>query len=156
MPLPFSVIASLESLRLTEHVHGHLGWLAAATLVHPAIVLRSVKRRAHLAVATSAAMVTVAAALGALVYEPYRDRIKQGIFQTAPTYGWLFERKEHLAFGAVLLAWAGAIAYVGARYAEGDVAVTLRRVAFRAYVASAALAVATAALGTAVASHKTF
>ncbi|MDB5220684.1 MAG: hypothetical protein JWO86_8611, partial [Myxococcaceae bacterium] len=30
----------LEATRLMEHVHGHLGWLAAATLVHPAIVLR--------------------------------------------------------------------------------------------------------------------
>lgn len=152
--MPFT--SSLESLRLIEHVHGHLGWLAAATLVHPAIVLRSVKRRAHLAVASSVAMVTLAAALGALVYEPYRDRLKQQIFQTAPAYGWLFERKEHLAFGAVLLAWAGAIAYVGARHASGELELTLRKIAFRAYVVAAALALATAALGTVVAAHQTF
>jgi hypothetical protein len=159
VPLTFSVLTSLESLeslRLTEHVHGHLGWLAAAALVHPAIVLRNVKRRAHLAVASSVTLVTLAAALGVLIYGPYRDRLRQNIFQTAPTYGWLFERKEHLAFAAVLLAWTGAIAYVGARYASGDLALTLRKVAFRAYVASAALALATATLGTLVAAYRTF
>ena len=32
----------------------------------------------------------------------------------APSIGLLFERKEHLAFGAVVLAWAGAAAYFAA------------------------------------------
>lgn len=146
----------LEPARLFEHVHGHLGWLAAATLLHPAIVLRSRTRRAHLAVGLSTGLVTVAAAIGTWLYVFYRERLKQGIFIHAPSMGLLFERKEHLAFGAVLLAWAGAAAYFAAPRAPSDTQQRLRTLAFHAYCASAALAVLVAVLGTVVATYKTF
>lgn len=146
----------LDAVKLAEHIHGHLGWLAAASLVHPAIVLRSRTRRAHLAVGLSTGMVTVAAMIGLWIYVAYRERLKQGIFLHAPSVGWLFERKEHLAFGAVVLAWAGAAAYFGAMRATEATRLQLRTVAFRAFCASAALAVLVAALGTIVAVYKTF
>ena len=146
----------LDPLRLFEHIHGHLGWLAAATLVHPAIVLRSRTRRAHLAVGLSTALVTVAAAMGVGIYGAYRERLKQGIFLQAPVMGLLFERKEHLAFGAVVLAWAGAAAYFAAPAATPKTRDRLRVVAFRAFCASAALGLVVAALGTVVATYRSF
>ena len=146
----------LEPLRLTEHVHGHIGWLAAIALIHPAVVLRRTKRRAHLAVSLAVGIVTLAGGLGVAMYGDYRDRLRQSIFQHAPAMGYLFERKEHLAFGAILLAWAGAVAYVGAGRLEGDSRERLRKAAHWSFVAAATLAVVTAALGTLVAAYKTF
>jgi hypothetical protein len=147
---------SLDKLRLFEHVHGHLGWLAAALLVHPAIVLRNRKRRAHLAVGLATAMVTVGSVLGAWLYVGYRDQLKQRIFIEAAPIGLLFERKEHLAFGAVLLAWVGCVAYLAAPRAGVTTREMLRTIAFRAYVVAAALALVVAVLGTIVAVYKSF
>lgn len=147
---------SLDPLRMTEHVHGHLGWLAAALLLHPAIVLRDKNRRAHLAVGLSVGFVSVASAIGMWLYVAYRERLKQKIFLDGPAYGLIFERKEHLAFGALLLAWAGAAAYVAAIRAKPDLRDTLRTIAFRAYVASAALTIVVAVLGTIVAVYRSF
>jgi hypothetical protein len=146
----------IDPIRIAEHLHGHLGWLAAAALLHPAILLRNAKRRAHLAVASSVGLVTLVGAVGVSLYDPYRDRLKQQIFIHAPRIGYLFERKEHFAFGAIVLAWAGAAAYVGSRRAEGGVHASLRTFAFRAFVLAAAMAAVTAALGTVVASYSTF
>jgi hypothetical protein len=146
----------LDPVRLAEHVHGHLGWLAAALLVHPAVVLRNRKRRAHLAVALATGAVTATAGGGAWLYVAYRAELKQQIFVHAPAIGFLFERKEHLAFGAVLLAWAGCAAYFAAPRATAEVAANLRTVAFRGFVGSAALALAVAVLGTIVAVYKSF
>ena len=74
----------------------------------------------------------------------------------APAIGYLFERKEHLAFGAVVLAWAGCAAYFAAPRATPEVQMTLRTIAFRAFVGSAALALVVAAAGTIVAVYKSF
>jgi hypothetical protein len=149
---------SLDTLRLLEHVHGHLGWLAAALLVHPAIVLRNRKRRAHLAVGLSTGAVTIGSAIGAWLYVAYREKLKQQIFIHATSIGLLFERKEHLAFGAVALAWIGCIAYfaAGRTTTTTDLNATLRTIAFRAYVAAAALSILVAVLGTIVAVYKSF
>jgi hypothetical protein len=147
---------TFDIVRVAEHVHGHLGWLAAATLVHPAILLRRPKRKAHLSVALAVALPTMVGALGMWIYGPYRDRIKQHIFLDARWIGLLFERKEHLAFAAILLSWAGAAAYALAIRAEDATRDSLRVFAFRAFVAAAALAVSVAALGTIVASFRSF
>jgi hypothetical protein len=149
-------VTPLEPLRVTEHVHGHLGWLAAIALVHPAILLRRTKRKAHLAVGLAVAVVTAVGGMGVAIYGDYRDKLRQSIFQHAPAMGYLFERKEHLAFGAILLAWAGAVAYVAAARLEGDPREHLRKAAHWSFVAAATLAVVTAALGTVVAAYKTF
>src|SRR5271166_4972216 len=130
-----------HTLRIVEHIHGHVGWLSAAALVHPAIVLRRQLGGAW-AVGLSTGLVTLNAAMGVWLYGPYCDLLKRHIFQSSPTIGLLFERKEHLAFGAVLLAWVGAIAHVG----------KLRALSQRAYLIAALLAIAVASLGTIVAS----
>jgi hypothetical protein len=147
----------LDPLRLAEHVHGHLGWLAAALLIHPAIVLRDRNRRAHLAVVLACVFVTVASAGGAWIYVAYRDHLRQAIFLSWPAVGLLMERKEHLAFAAVVFTWAGTAAYFGAPRAKAEtMRVTLRTIALRAFACAAGLAIVVAVLGTIVAVHKSF
>ncbi|HEY6459286.1 MAG TPA: hypothetical protein VIY73_04015 [Polyangiaceae bacterium] len=146
----------IDPVRIQEHVHGHIGWLAAIALIHPAIVLRRTKRRAHLAVGLATGIATLAGGLGAAMYGDYRDRLRQHIFQGARVIGYLFERKEHLAFGAILLAWAGAASYLAAMRVDGPAREQLRKAAHWAFIAAATLAVATATLGTIIASYKTF
>jgi hypothetical protein len=147
---------AMELVRVAEHIHGHLGWLAAAALLHPAILLRNPQRKAHLSVALCTGFATLEGALGIWLYGPYRDRLKQHLFIEARWVGLMFERKEHLAFGAILLAWAGASAYAAASGARAPIKAPLRKFAFHAFVVSAALALMTASLGTLVASYKTF
>jgi hypothetical protein len=106
-------------------------------------------------VGLSTGLVTVVSILGVLLYPSYTDLLKQRIFQTGPRFGWMFERKEHLAFAAVMFAWAGAAAYVAAWKTEGTDR-TFRTLAHRAYVVAAGIAIAVAALGTAVSTFKTF
>jgi hypothetical protein len=153
--LRYGAAMAVDLARVVEHVHGHAGWLAAASLLHPAILLRNRKRKAHLAVWISTLLATAVGSLGVWLYGPYRDRLKQHIFIEAPWVGLMFERKEHLAFGAVLLAWAGACAYTVASVRE-PARVPLRTFAFHAFAISAGLAFLTAGLGTLVASYKTF
>jgi hypothetical protein len=145
-----------DVVKIAEHVHGHLGWLSAAALTHPAILLRKTKRKAHLAVALATLLPTVTGALGAWMYGPYRDRIKQSIFIDARWVGLVFERKEHLAFGAILLSWAGGLAYALATRAGEPERELLRVFAFRSFVVSAGLALLVAVFGTLVASFRSF
>jgi hypothetical protein len=149
-------VPPLDPSRLLEHVHGHIGWLAAIALVHPAIVLRRPQRRAHLAVGLAAGVATLAGVLGVVLYGDYREKLRQSMFQHAPTFGYLFERKEHLAFGAIVLTWAGTLAYLAAMKTEGDTRLRLRKTAFWAFVGSAAMTVVTAAFGTVIATYKSF
>jgi hypothetical protein len=146
----------VDPLRIAEHVHGHLGWLAAIALVHPAIFLRRPTRRAHLSVGLAVTAVTLAGAIGVSLYGSYRNNLRQSIFAHAPTIGYLFERKEHLAFGAILLSWTGAIAYAASTGAPASARLSMRRASHWAFVAATVLALATAALGTVVASYRTF
>jgi hypothetical protein len=153
---PDALSSDLIALRVAEHLHGHLGWLAAAALVHPAILLRDARRRARLSVGLGAGVATAAAALGMALYPAYRERLKPSIFADAPALGFAFERKEHLAFGALLMAWAGAAAYAAASAADAGARRRLRRASHACFVAAALFATATAALGTCVAAYRTF
>ena len=153
--LPLTV-PPLDTLRIEEHVHGHLGWISAVALVHPAILLRRTKRRADLAVGLSLVLISATGLLGVFLYTPYRDALRHSIFVDAPAVGYLFERKEHIALGAIGLAWAGAAAYVGAACLDGAPRDSLRRAAHWAFVASACFALVAAVLGTIVAIYKTF
>jgi len=152
-----TIMPAFDLARVGEHLHGHVGWLAAIALVHPAVLLRRRERRAHLSVALAVTLATVAGAIGASLYPAYRERLRQPLFVQVPSVGYLFERKEHLAFGAILLAWVGALSYAAAfacaGVAERD---ALRKAAHWSFVASALLGVATAILGTIVASYRTF
>lgn len=144
-------------LRALEHVHGHLGWLSVAALLHPAILLRNPKRRARLSASMATGFVVATALLGATIYPEYRDRIKQHIFIEAPKVGWLFERKEHLAVGAVAFALVGCLAHLTLPLAPDEaIKQTMARLAHRAYVVAFALALIVAVLGVVVATYKSF
>ena len=149
-------MTTFDPLRAAEHVHGHMGWLAAIALLHPAILLRRRERRAHLSVGLAALTVTLAGALGVSIYGGYRERLRQSIFKQAAWVGYAFERKEHLAFGVVMLSWAGALAYLAAAFTQGETRASLRRAAHWSFVIAAVVAVVTATLGTIVATYKTF
>lgn len=142
--------------RIFEHLHGHAGWLAVALLSHPAIVLRRTLRRAHLAVILAVVWTSLVFAVGAFLYPAYRDELRPAIFRSAPQVGLTFERKEHLAFVVLALAWTGAIAYFGSWRAEGKSRETLHRFAHRTFVVAAVLAFLVASFGTYVAIYKTF
>lgn len=144
-------------LRVLERIHGHLGWLAAAALVHPVLLLRRPGRRAPLATSLATALITLAGGIGIGIYPEYRARLKQEIFIHAPAIGWTFERKEHLAAGAVVLAWAGLAAHLATlRLGEGKARTDLWRASRIAYAGSALLAIVTGVLGIIVASYKSF
>lgn len=154
-------VEPVDPLRVLQHIHGHLGWLAAAALVHPAIALRVPRaredrplRRAHWAVGLPTLLVTIVFGLGAGLYPQYTKRIKQTIFLDSPAVGYLFERKEHLAFGALAFAWAGAVAYLMAQRAGGPRGVRLSRLAARVYAMAAAAAIVAAGLATWVAAFR--
>jgi hypothetical protein len=146
----------IDPLRIAERIHGHLGWLAAIALLHPAILLRNRKRKAHLSVGLAVGGISAVFAIGCLIYGAYRDKLRQALFQQARPIGFLFERKEHLAFGALLLAWAGALAYFAAGRADGPTRDSLRKAAHWAFVAASVLAVVTASLGIIVAAFRSF
>lgn len=141
--------------RVLEHVHGHVGWLAALALAHPAILLRRPYRRARGVAIAATALVTVAAGLGAIIYPGYRTAVKPILFATTPAVGELFERKEHLGIAALVLAWTGLVAHLLAhrtRAVEPD----LGRTAFVAYAGAAIAATIAAGAGLVVAAHATF
>jgi hypothetical protein len=148
---------SMSLPRVLQHIHGHMGWLAALALVHPAILLRRHGRRAMLAVGAATFLVTATAVLGAVMYPHYRSQIKPALFVEAPSLGWAFERKEHLATAAVLLAWAGLASHYAA-HARGGRYDTRRfaRFAHGAYIAAAVSALTAASLGVAVACQRSF
>lgn len=145
------------TLRAIEHVHGHLGWLSAAALVHPAWILRRPRRKISAATVASTLLVSLPMLSALLIYPAYRATLKQGVFVRTPTVGWMFERKEHLAIGAMALAWAGLVLHVAAVRAAGDeTRVGLSRGAHVSFVAAALLTWVVAVLGTWVASVAPF
>jgi hypothetical protein len=144
-------------LRVLERIHGHLGWLAVAALLHPAVLLRAPRRRAPLAVSLTTLSVVATGLLGGVIYTPYRERLKQHIFIEAPRIGWLFERKEHLAVGAIGLALAGCIAHLSLPVFEDEgTRRVVARLAHRSFVGAFVLALIVAVLGVSVASYKSF
>jgi len=101
-------------------------------------------------------LVTATFGSGAWLYEPYRATVKLRLFTEAPALGFAFERKEHLAFGALCLTWAGAAAYVAAEHTNTQARLSLRTTAHRAFCAAAAFAFIAATLGTMVAAYASF
>lgn len=143
----------MSGLRFLAQLHGHIGWLAAASLLHPAFVLRGGRGRGVAIAASGLTLFTFG--FGSALYPSYREEVKRALFVNHPTVGWAFERKEHLAFSAVALAVAGllAVRVADTRPELGDAALRLAR---RAYAAAFVFAVLVAAIGTWVASVRSF
>lgn len=133
--------------RLLQAVHGHAGILAAAALLHPAILLRAGKplgRRNVWSVLLATALATGAWASGAWIYADYRAQVKRPLFLTNERAGLLFETKEHVAVLVVAFALGACVtALVAPRGAT-----SLRRSAALAYATAAVACVVVSALGT--------
>ena len=91
-------------------------------------------------------------AMGIAIYEDYRTHVKRGLFALDPEVGMLFETKEHLAFATLALALAAGLAALLAPRKRAD----LRKAAAALYAASAITCLVVVALGTYVASVRSF
>jgi hypothetical protein len=137
---------SVEALRALERAHAWTAWAATAALIAAAWIFATSAppRRPRGVGALAMALVVATAALGFALHDPYRSRLRQKLFLTMPSFGWLFERKLHAAFAAVLLA-LGALAIqrlLEHRSDDGAMSRDLTRSAVLAWTASAALALA--------------
>jgi len=139
----------VDPIRVLTELHGSAGLVAVAALVHPVVLLRTPGRRAPIACWAATAATTVVFGGGLALYGVYRERVKHDLFVTAPSIAWLFERKEHLALGAVALAWSGAVAHALER--RPGLSAPMRRLALAAYVGAAAMAAFAAVAGVVVA-----
>ncbi|MFO0678131.1 MAG: hypothetical protein U0169_16470 [Polyangiaceae bacterium] len=142
-------------MRLLVALHGHAGWLVVALLAHPVVLLRTDGRKAPWSVGLATTSVTAVALAGGWLYVRYRALVRTDLFRSAPGVGWLFERKEHLALGAVLFAWTGAAAYLAARR-RADERAAWRRVARGSFAVATLLAACVAAFGTWVTATRSF
>jgi len=145
----------VNTLVLLERIHGHLGVLGAAALLHPAILLwrgRPLTPRLRLAVGLGLLMLTAAFALGLYFYGDYRALVKRELFAQNPMVGLLFETKEHLSYAAFSMAWGAAVA---AWLAPAD-SPGLRRAAARVFAAAFVCALVVVVLGVWVASTRSF
>lgn len=133
-------------VRACEHLHGHIGWLSALALAHPAVLLRRPRRNVFRVGLAATILVTATAALGALLYPTYRTTVKPLLLAGTPAVGALFERKEHLGAAALVLAWTGLAALALARRRDA-VAPDLGRLAFVAYAGAAVVALVAASAG---------
>lgn len=143
-------------LRVLERIHGHVGWLTVVALLHPAILLRNRQRRARLSVALTTSLVVVTALLGGFIYPEYRMRLKQRIFIESPSWGWMFERKEHLAVAAVTFACVGCVAHFITPSMPEDARAHVARTAHVAFVLAFVFALVVACIGVGVAAFKSF
>lgn len=143
------------TMTLLEAIHGHVGVLAMAALLHPPLLLWSGKplsRNARISLAASLALVALAFALGLWIYPEYREQVKPELFRSHVREGLLFETKEHLAWIALVTATGAGLAGLVAPPRAAQV----RRIAARVFLGAALACVLTVALGTWIASVQSF
>ncbi|MBM4389791.1 MAG: hypothetical protein FJ090_01605 [Deltaproteobacteria bacterium] len=108
----------IDWVELSRSMHGHVGVLAAAALLHPAIFLRPgrpLSRGQRWAVGAGAGLVGAVYASGLALYPGYRERERPALMQQDFALALWFERKEHLAFAAVVLAGTAALMVLSRR-----------------------------------------
>lgn len=135
---------------LLERLHGHVGVLGLAVLLHPVLTLRwrrGLSRGQRWSVGLAAALIAAPFASGWWLYPTYRAHVKPGLVRDATQLAWAFERKEHLAFFTLALTLGGAAALLAdGRSPEG------RRLAHVLLTLAWLCGASTAALGVLVAS----
>lgn len=147
----------MNALRIIEKIHGHLGWLAVIALLHPAILLRNHQRRAMVSVFLATSVTTLVGVLGMLLYPSYRTLLRTAIFRTSIHYGFLFERKEHLAIAVLCLAWGGCVSHwFRHRTSNPSLTTAYATCAHWAFVAASVLALLVASFGSIVATLRSF
>lgn len=140
-------------LRLLETIHGHLGILAVAALLHPAVLMRKglpPSFRTRLAIAAAVLLTVLAFGLGLYLYGDYRALVKRDLFRVDPQAGYLFETKEHLAYTTLAFALGGSVLGWLGRDTR------TRKLAAVFFGCAAMMCVLVAALGTYVAARRGF
>ncbi|MBX3270404.1 MAG: hypothetical protein KF729_09100 [Sandaracinaceae bacterium] len=140
---------------LVTSVHGIVGVLALAAMIHPAIFLRDgrpLSRGLRLSLGLTALVTALAFGMGVAIYEDYRAIVKRPLFVRDPAAGLLFETKEHLAFAALALVLGAAACALLAPRARRD----LRQLAAVGFAAATAITLTVAALGLYVSSIASF
>lgn len=120
----------MTGLRALSQVHAAVAWAAVVALGAAIVGVGWRIRRAWIGAAIAGALGAGAFATGAMLHLPFQGKLRQKLFLMSSSLGWLFERKEHVAFGAVaLLACAGCAmgAEAIAKGKEEAVAKALRR-----------------------------
>ncbi|MBM4364585.1 MAG: hypothetical protein FJ102_00105 [Deltaproteobacteria bacterium] len=137
----------IDWVELARSMHGHAGVLAAAALLHPVVFLRPgrpLSRPQRWAVGAGAGMLAAVYASGLALYPGYRERERPALMQQDFPLALWFERKEHLAFVAVVLAGTAALMVLSRRDGSHN------RVARWMLGVSAALVLVVAAVGSVV------
>lgn len=145
----------MNSLGLWTSIHGHLGVLAAAALLHPAILMRRgapLSRGARWSISLTAIVTTLGFSLGVLLYGSYREQVKRALFSESIRAGLLFETKEHLAIAVVALTLGAAAAALGAPRDAREI----RKTAALLFAFAALACIATASLGSYVTAVRSF
>lgn len=121
-------------LRSLSGAHGALAWLSVLALAVAVIAAaaapwsggRAGTTAGRRAARVRAWAVPVAAALGVATFVtglslhgPFQSKLRQRLFLASETLGWLFERKEHVAFGALVLTLSALFAAWAARALAG-------------------------------------
>lgn len=105
---------------MLERVHGILGVLGLAVLLHPVVTLRRAKIRSRWtqwSADVGAGLLLTPFVIGWLIYPSYRQHIKTRLWLEHHGTALRFESKEHLALLATSLAVAGALTL---RASQGD------------------------------------
>lgn len=145
----------MNGLSLAASLHGLIGGLALAAMIHPAILLRAgrpLSRGARWSLGLTAAVTALAFGLGVAIYEPYRELVKRPLFVADPAAGMLFETKEHLAFAVLALVLGAAATALLAPRDRAD----LRRLSAAMFAGATGLALLVVALGLYVSSVASF
>lgn len=143
----------IDPYRLLQHTHGALGVLAAALLIHPAILAFRGRKRAARSLFYAMIGLALAFSSGLVLYPQYRIRVKPDLFRISSFMGYMFERKEHLAFAAVCMFVTGFALYgLAARGASG----VSHKWAGTLLAVAAGATVLTAILGIVIASTRDF
>lgn len=151
-----------DDLRFIARAHGALAWASVvATAAAAWLISRRTPGARSLplkAASLASGALAIAAAVGLVLHEPYQRGIRQRVFTQSPRIGWLFERKEHFAFGAVALALSALAALCALELRDrrralqpDQITSYLRAAAVRAYATSAVLAAIAAVISSVVA-----
>jgi uncharacterized membrane protein len=136
-------------------VHGIVAWIDALLLLVVAILMlrkRPTDKPWFLRLSVIATLGAVAAfASGLLLEMHYRLHMRQRLFLSSKTLGWLFERKLHLSFGVLLFAVMAVFTLLLVR--ENPRALRAARMAF---VIAASFAIITCVISSTVGMSKPF
>ncbi|MRG94951.1 hypothetical protein [Polyangium spumosum] len=146
-----------DLLRPVALLHGVLAWIAALALL--ALSTSLVRTREHtrlsralrLASGLTTSLVAASFATGLLLELPYRAHLRQRLFLASRALGWLFERKLHLSFGALVFVVLALLALLAAGAEDdGEASRSLRKTSRFAYGVAALFSLAACVIGTLV------